>query len=1053
MWNFFEQYTLDSSCDPTLKWAPRIEQAGFTPASHGLTMNSGTKLLQFGGDQYTVDNKNVYHSLQFDNGNYLLSFSSTGAAVSMGVKIQKLTSPNTVVLNEIVKVGDDVVLPFEITDGWGEYQLTITRLFASNPITISNVVIKESNVPGKAEVKTPLLLLKNGEINTTDFDVTPIASSTLTTDNLYAATFTTLKGSPCNTFQYKNLNVSKYDKAVIKFGEPIAEEGQWAINLPDGSHPNLSKGITEYEVDLTGVDTYNDFTIFSWWSSGKSISIVKVYLYTDKYVIQNQQQTVTNYNLGSALSLSSVVEGNTMVSIASTDGDILYGAYDITTGSTGNQIKRATLKDAMGYVNAAESGKSTYRYKITVATDDGLVLPAGVSTLYCIQACNNEGNLYRGPYWQNGFLCDIGWCTSVNKGDKNGDNAEGGYFAFIPVVGKDNTYKISSYRKDGTLETENYQSKSEWILNVISQSSEQQNFDVFVEIPTLSFNEYGSASTGYESMTTTGGLSFNSLTGVLTTNGKEGKLTLEFAAPMDLKYLNKYTVNRSGNDAIIDRVRFYDADDNLINTWNSSKLQNDGLDNNATNAFINNNPVKKLVWESDAGKSTGLTLTITGITWQKKTMSCVNAGETVLNTLPWNKKDGSGTATPDWNMHTQTDTYYGNYSGDATHYVDLTSYSELRVYRDNNDPCRAFFINSAGTGTNQVNTGSATWNAEKKYWSFDLSGVEKWEGKVALKCIKANAGVSNLTVNNIVVYATPAANAPKYVLAGSGMQLDETAAALADATATSIDATGVTALTTRPDLYPASKIELTTANPNCLITANADQLSNTSNVIVSGDCAQLTITDGYSFKAPVDFTATAAPTYSRAFVADKTTTVCLPFALTEDEAASLGTFYAMDSFDGGTIHLSPVAEPEANKAYLVVPTATGLTLSEAGKSITATPADLGAEITSVEFIGTLASTSIPASDGTNSYFAFNNGSLVKIATKAATLPAFRGYFKVSTSAIGARSLNISFDEETTGVKTIDSKSFSVSKYFDLQGRRVENPTKGLYIVNGKKVVK
>ena len=324
MWNFFEQYTLDSSCDPTLKWAPRIEQAGFTPASHGWTMNDGTTLLQYGGDQYTVDNKNVYHSLQFDNGNYLLSFNSTGAAVSMGVQIQKLTSPNTVVLDETVNVGEDAVLPFEITGGWGEYQLTITRPSESDAITISNIVIKEGSLSSKAEVKTPLLLLKNGAINTTDFDVTPIASSTLTTDNLYAATFTSTNGTPCNTFQYKNLDVSKYDKVVIKFGEPIADTDAWKINLPTGGFTSLPTGITEYEISLNGVDTYGDFTIFSWYHTGKSITISEVYLYTDKYVVQKQLQTV--YVLGEALSLPSIVSGETLVSISS-GGSIMYGTH------------------------------------------------------------------------------------------------------------------------------------------------------------------------------------------------------------------------------------------------------------------------------------------------------------------------------------------------------------------------------------------------------------------------------------------------------------------------------------------------------------------------------------------------------------------------------------------------------------------------------------------------------------------------------------------------------------------------------------------------------
>ena len=65
-----------------------------------------------------------------------------------------------------------------------------------------------------AEIKTPILLLKNGEINTTDFTVTPIAPSTLSTDNLYAATFTPINNLQ-NTFQYKNFDTGDNDKIVI----------------------------------------------------------------------------------------------------------------------------------------------------------------------------------------------------------------------------------------------------------------------------------------------------------------------------------------------------------------------------------------------------------------------------------------------------------------------------------------------------------------------------------------------------------------------------------------------------------------------------------------------------------------------------------------------------------------------------------------------------------------------------------------------------------------------------------------------------------------------
>ena len=44
-------------------------------------------------------------------------------------------------------------------------------------------------------------------------------------------------------------------------------------------------------------------------------------------------------------------------------------------------------------------------------------------------------------------------------------------------------------------------------------------------------------------------------------------------------------------------------------------------------------------------------------------------------------------------------------------------------------------------------------------------------------------------------------------------------------------------------------------------------------------------------------------------------------------------------------------------------------------------------------------------------------------------------------------------EEATGLKAIDNGQLTIDNVvYDLQGRRVQNPTKGLYIVNGKKVV-
>ena len=135
-------------------------------------------------------------------------------------------------------------------------------------------------VKAERATKTPLLLLRNGVINTNDFDIAPFAPSTLTADNLYAATFTS-KGGYCNTFKYENLDVSGYDKAVVKY--TIEEgNGDWEINLPNGQFTALPIGTDqEYEISLKDVDSYGDFTVFSWNHSGKSITISEVYLFKE----------------------------------------------------------------------------------------------------------------------------------------------------------------------------------------------------------------------------------------------------------------------------------------------------------------------------------------------------------------------------------------------------------------------------------------------------------------------------------------------------------------------------------------------------------------------------------------------------------------------------------------------------------------------------------------------------------------------------------------------------------------------------------------------------
>ena len=51
-----------------------------------------------------------------------------------------------------------------------------------------------------------------------------------------------------------------------------------------------------------------------------------------------------------------------------------------------------------------------------------------------------------------------------------------------------------------------------------------------------------------------------------------------------------------------------------------------------------------------------------------------------------------------------------------------------------------------------------------------------------------------------------------------------------------------------------------------------------------------------------------------------------------------------------------------------------------------------------------------------------------------------------------KAFNAQFGDVLTGVETIDHSPLTIDHYYDLQGRRVAQPAKGLYIINGRKVV-
>lgn len=76
------------------------------------------------------------------------------------------------------------------------------------------------------------------------------------------------------------------------------------------------------------------------------------------------------------------------------------------------------------------------------------------------------------------------------------------------------------------------------------------------------------------------------------------------------------------------------------------------------------------------------------------------------------------------------------------------------------------------------------------------------------------------------------------------------------------------------------------------------------------------------------------------------------------------------------------------------------------------------------------------------------------SSKGVTLSAYKSYLPASKVSAGSRTLTFGFDDdETTGISDVRINTENGStQYYDLSGRLVTHPTKGLYIVNGKKVI-
>ena len=200
-------------------------------------------------------------------------------------------------------------------------------------------------------------------------------------------------------------------------------------------------------------------------------------------------------------------------------------------------------------------------------------------------------------------------------------------------------------------------------------------------------------------------------------------------------------------------------------------------------------------------------------------------------------------------------------------------------------------------------------------------------------------------------------------------------------------------------------------------------------------------------------------------------TLCLPFAISDFagtplEDATVKELLTTSNLDNNgtlTLNFTTVSSIEAGKPYivkwsksddLVDPVFEGVTIDKTTHDVAFTGGSFKGNYSPLEITDANRNDILLLAGGNKLGYAKTDRTIAN----GKALGACRAYFYIPSNGggQGARAFELNFgEEETTGiVSTTDGTDITdkAGAIFDLQGRKVENPKKGMYIVNGKVVV-
>ena len=176
-------------------------------------------------------------------------------------------------------------------------------------------------------------------------------------------------------------------------------------------------------------------------------------------------------------------------------------------------------------------------------------------------------------------------------------------------------------------------------------------------------------------------------------------------------------------------------------------------------------------------------------------------------------------------------------------------------------------------------------------------------------------------------------------------------------------------------------------------------------------------------------------------------TICLPFAVAAEDITTLfgasATVYKFNGANGNNLDFGAATSMEAGTPYLIHVNA-AKTINEL---VSGVELDTEANTVAGKFVGTYK----PVADGglTDKYGVTPSNTIAK-GNDYTTMKGFRAYFEgISANA------RISIYDEATGITKVYAPADIFGdndRVYNMNGQKVENAKKGVYIVNGRKVV-